>query len=159
MWPHPVSAHPVSNPLQETWRVLSHLLQYNHKHIWALSFDLSSICDSNSSGPVHTVTCMYFIASFAACNVDGRPYNGTFSTIDGCQTCSCQVLHLSHSHTYGGCHDLMLVCTYYVFLIRVGIRRVLMCSGVLRRVRMVWSHRSAPAAEIVPAVTLRGRLF
>ncbi|XP_043120875.1 kielin/chordin-like protein isoform X2 [Puntigrus tetrazona] len=26
----------------------------------------------------------------SACNVDGRPYNGSFSSIDGCQTCSCQ---------------------------------------------------------------------
>ncbi|XP_067276133.1 kielin/chordin-like protein [Pseudorasbora parva] len=26
----------------------------------------------------------------SACDVDGRPYNGSFSTIDGCQTCTCQ---------------------------------------------------------------------
>ncbi|XP_051725443.1 kielin/chordin-like protein [Ctenopharyngodon idella] len=26
----------------------------------------------------------------SACDVDGRPYNGSFSTVDGCQTCTCQ---------------------------------------------------------------------
>ncbi|XP_035381615.1 kielin/chordin-like protein isoform X1 [Electrophorus electricus] len=26
----------------------------------------------------------------SACDVDGRPYNGSFSTSDGCRTCSCQ---------------------------------------------------------------------
>ncbi|XP_048024021.1 kielin/chordin-like protein isoform X2 [Megalobrama amblycephala] len=26
----------------------------------------------------------------SACHVDGRPYNGSFSTVDGCQTCTCQ---------------------------------------------------------------------
>ncbi|RXN38597.1 kielin chordin [Labeo rohita] len=26
----------------------------------------------------------------SACSVDGRPYNGSYSTVDGCQTCTCQ---------------------------------------------------------------------
>ncbi|XP_073706315.1 kielin/chordin-like protein [Garra rufa] len=26
----------------------------------------------------------------SACNVDGRPYNGSYSTVDGCQICNCQ---------------------------------------------------------------------
>ncbi|XP_051512067.1 kielin/chordin-like protein isoform X2 [Myxocyprinus asiaticus] len=26
----------------------------------------------------------------SACDVDGQPYNGSFSTLDGCQTCTCQ---------------------------------------------------------------------
>ncbi|XP_051579936.1 kielin/chordin-like protein [Myxocyprinus asiaticus] len=26
----------------------------------------------------------------SACDVDGQPYNGSYSTVDGCQTCTCQ---------------------------------------------------------------------
>ncbi|XP_056333779.1 kielin/chordin-like protein [Danio aesculapii] len=62
---------------------------------------LSCIC-SNSQVSCNTIQCSSTpcpnpyrrpgecCPTCSACDVDGRPYNGSFSTVDGCQTCTCQ---------------------------------------------------------------------